>query len=101
MAERDDRRRARQPLDEKIGREARRKARARREKSRSAWFGLGMFGLVGWSVALPTVIGVAIGLWLDERLAGETSWTLTFLLIGVALGCLNAWFWVRQESKRD
>lgn len=88
-------------LREKIGRSARRKIRARKREDRSAWFGLGMFGLVGWSVALPTLIGAALGLWLDERFPGETSWTLTFLLIGVALGCLNAWFWVRQESGRE
>lgn len=88
-------------LEDKIGREARRKARARSRQARSAWFGLGMFGLIGWSVALPTLAGVAIGLWLDERFPGETSWTLTLLIVGVGLGCLNAWFWVRQESNRD
>lgn len=92
---------SRQALDEAVGRQARRKLRARRRGDRSAWFGLGMFGLVGWSVALPTLIGTAIGLWLDERYTGEVSWTLTFLIIGVAVGCLNAWFWVRQESNRE
>jgi len=91
----------RRALDEEVGRQARRKLRARRRESRSAWFGLGMFGLVGWSVALPTLIGTAIGLWLDERYPGDVSWTLTFLIIGVAVGCLNAWFWVRQESNRE
>ncbi len=91
----------RQALDEEVGRQARRKLRARRRESRSAWFGLGMFGLVGWSVALPALIGTAVGLWLDERYPGEVSWTLTFLIIGVAVGCMNAWFWVRQESNRE
>ena len=28
------------------------------------WFGLGMMRLVGWSVAVPTLLGAAIGLWL-------------------------------------
>jgi ATP synthase protein I len=60
-----------------------------------------MFGLVGWSVAIPTLIGIAIGLWLDRRWPGEVSWTLTFLILGITLGCLNAWYWIKQESRRE
>ncbi len=88
-------------LGAQVGRRVDRKLRARRESRRTAWFGLGMFGLVGWSVAIPTLAGIALGLWLDARYPGRPSWTLTFLLIGVALGCLNAWYWIRQESRRD
>lgn len=86
---------------EQVGRRAERKARARERSKRSAWFGLGMFGLVGWSVAVPTLIGIALGLWMDARWPGQVSWTLTFLIIGMALGCLNAWYWIKQESGRD
>lgn len=78
-----------------------RKLRARRAGRRGVWYGLGMFGLVGWAVAVPTVIGVALGLWIDARVEGTISWTLALLLAGVALGCLNAWFWVRRESRDD
>ena len=88
-------------FSEKISRRAERKRRAREQNQRSAWFGLGMFGLVGWSVAIPTLIGIAIGIWLDRRWPGQASWTLTFLIIGVALGCLNAWYWVKQENERE
>ena len=92
----------RKPLGEKIGERVARKQRARERGRRSAWFGLGMFGLVGWAVAIPTLIGVALGLWLDRRWpAGQVSWTLTFLFIGVALGCLNAWYWIKRESRKD
>jgi ATP synthase protein I len=76
-----------------------RKQRAR-EQDRSVWFGLGMFGVVGWSVALPTLLGIAIGVWLDDRLAsGGVSWTLTFLGVGLGLGCLIAWQWIRREGR--
>lgn len=85
----------------RINRSAERKLRAREGRRRSAWFGIGMFGLVGWSVAVPTVLGIALGLWMDKHYTGPASWTMTFLVIGVALGCLNAWFWIRQESGRD
>jgi ATP synthase protein I len=87
---------------DEIGRKAERKLNARRSDERNAWFWLGMFGLVGWAVAVPSLLGVALGLWLDRRFpAGEASWTLTFLIIGVALGCLNAWYWVKRESGND
>lgn len=87
-------------LSEEIGQRAARKQRAREKSQRTAWFGLGMFGLVGWSVAIPTVLGIALGLWMDARWPGRPSWTLTFLILGVALGCLNAWYWIKQESQR-
>ncbi|OGL07561.1 MAG: hypothetical protein A3I14_07790 [Candidatus Rokubacteria bacterium RIFCSPLOWO2_02_FULL_73_56] len=82
-----------------VGRKAERKLRARREGRRGVWFGLGMFGLVGWAVALPTVAGIALGLWLDARFPSRVSWTLTLLLLGAALGALNAWYWVTRESR--
>jgi ATP synthase protein I len=62
---------------------------------------MGMFGLVGWSVAIPTLLGVALGWWLDDVWPQDFSWTLTFLIVGLGVGCLNAWFWVRQESRRE
>jgi len=86
---------------EEVGGKSARKIRSRQGKDRSVWFGLGMFGLVGWSVAIPTLIGVAVGVWIDKRYPGPYSWTLMGLIIGVAVGCLNAWFWVNRESKGD
>jgi ATP synthase protein I len=83
-----------------VERKAARKLRARREANRGAWFWLGMFGLVGWSVAVPTVIGIALGVWLDHKWPSDVSWTLTMLLAGVVVGALNAWYWIQQESHR-
>jgi len=88
-------------LPEEIGGKAKRKIRARKEKERDVWFGLGMFGLVGWAVAVPTLLGIVLGVWLDRQIPGKPSWTLTFLFIGVVLGCINAWYWVRQEGHHD
>ncbi len=84
-----------------IGRKAERKLRARGDRDRSVWFGIGMFGMVGWSVAVPTVAGIALGIWLDGVLDDRISWTLTMLFIGVAVGCLIAWHWIRKESGHD
>lgn len=57
-----------------------------------------MFGLVGWAVTIPTLFGAAIGVWIDSRWPGPHSWTLMLLILGVFLGCLNAWTWMQRES---
>ncbi|MDX9741292.1 MAG: AtpZ/AtpI family protein [Gammaproteobacteria bacterium] len=86
-------------LSEEIGAKERRKARARRTRDRTLWHGLGAAGVVGWSVAVPTVLGVLLGVWIDRNWPGPFSWSLALLLAGVTLGCLNAWYWVNLESK--
>jgi ATP synthase protein I len=83
-----------------IGEKEARKVKARSSKYRGLWFGLGTMGMIGWSVAVPTLIGVAVGLWLDMHYPGQISWTLTFLSIGLAIGCANAWYWVERERKK-
>jgi ATP synthase protein I len=88
-------------LAEKVGVKEARKLKARSEKDRGVWFGLGMFGLVGWSVSIPTLIGVAVGVWIDKTWPSPYSWTLMLLFVGVILGCLNAWYWVKRESRHE
>jgi ATP synthase protein I len=85
-------------FSEEVGLKETRRLRAREEKDRDVWFGLGMFGLVGWSVAVPTLIGIALGVWIDRRSGSPHSWTLMLLFIGIVVGCLNAWYWVKRES---
>jgi ATP synthase protein I len=84
----------------RFGREAEkkesRKIRGIQEKDETVWFGLGMFGVVGWSVAIPTLIGIAIGIWIDRSWPSQFSWTLMLLIGGLMLGCMNAWYWVRK-----
>jgi ATP synthase protein I len=82
-----------------IGAKAARKLKARRNGTPGVWFGLGMMGLIGWSVTVPTLLGAALGIWLDKHHAGEHSWTLALLVAGLAIGCLNAWHWVAKEDK--
>jgi len=88
-----------QVFAERAGTKAARKLRARRDAARGVWFGLGMMGLIGWSVAVPTLLGAALGLWLDEAHPGTHSWTLALLVAGLAIGCLNAWHWVARQDK--
>ena len=70
-----------------------------RQKDKRIWFGLGMFGMVGWSVALPTVAGGFLGVWIDTHWPGRYSWTLMLIISGLALGCYNAWYWMQKERQ--
>lgn len=82
-----------------VGEKAARKLKAQRHVTQTVWSGLGMMGLVGWSVAVPTLLGAALGLWLDKHYPGGHSFTLMLLAIGLGLGCLNAWHWVVKEDR--
>jgi len=86
-------------FEEEIGIKAQRKLRAQHNDKKSIWFGLGMMGIVGWTIAVPTLLGVALGIWLDKKYPESFSWTLSFLIIGLLVGCLVAWHWVSKEHK--
>jgi ATP synthase protein I len=58
-------------LPELVGAKAKRKLKARRNSAQGVWFGLGMMGLIGWSVAIPTLLGAALGLWLWHWVSKE------------------------------
>jgi ATP synthase protein I len=81
-----------------IGRRASQIMRARIQAKHPVWAGLGLMGMVGWSVAVPTVIGVFLGQWLDANHPGSRSWTLALLAAGLVVGCVNAWRWVSKEN---
>jgi ATP synthase protein I len=84
---------------EQVGAKAERKLRARRQPDAGLWFGLGMMGLVGWSIAIPTLLGAALGMWLDKHYDDQRSWTLALLLAGLVIGCFTAWNWLTKERK--
>ncbi|PKO94267.1 MAG: F0F1 ATP synthase subunit [Betaproteobacteria bacterium HGW-Betaproteobacteria-10] len=86
-------------FSQQVGLKAARKLKAQRQVTQTVWSGLGMMGLVGWSVAMPTLLGAALGLWLDARYPGSHSWTLALLAVGLVLGCINAWHWVAKEGR--
>ena len=88
-------------LSQQVRRQEQRKLRARRHSAQRIWQGLGMMGMVGWSVAVPALGGTALGLWLDRHYPGSHSWTLALLVAGLCLGCGYAWQWVSRESRRD
>src|SRR6478609_12034074 len=82
-----------------VGAKAARKLKAQRHVTKTVWSGLGMMGMVGWSVAVPTLLGTALGIWLDKHHPGKHAWTLALLVAGLLVGCLNAWHWIAKEEK--
>lgn len=61
--------------------------------------GFRTFGIVGWSIVIPTLCGTALGLWLDGKYPGARSYTLMLLVAGLFLGSAGAWFWVEKQHK--
>jgi ATP synthase protein I len=83
----------------RVAAKAARKRKGQLQGQQTVWFGLGMFGTIGWSVALPTLLGAMLGVWLDRHHPGPHSWTLALLVAGLVIGCANAWRWVARENR--
>jgi len=49
---------------------------------------------------VPTLLGLALGAWIDRRFPSHFSWTLMLMVAGLGLGCLNAWKWVDREQAK-
>lgn len=86
-------------FSKKLGEKAQRKLKALSNDKRGVWFGLGMMGIVGWTIVVPTLLGAALGVWLDNKYPETFSWTLTGLILGLLAGGLIAWRWVNKEHK--
>lgn len=86
---------------DRISRKTARRRRARSESGRGIWYGLGMMGLVGWTVAAPVLLAVVLGVWLDRMMDSGITWTLSLVFLGFGIGCLTAWRWVRRESSSE
>ncbi len=76
---------------------AARKALARRAGPQAAWSGLGMIGIVGWSIVLPTLLGAFLGGFIERHSASPHTWTLALLVAGLMLGCVNAAMWISRQ----
>jgi ATP synthase protein I len=82
-----------------VGEKEKRKLNALHNDKKSVWFGLGMMGIVGWTIVVPTLLGALFGIWLDKRYPETFSWTLTLLILGLVVGCMIAWHWIIKEHE--
>lgn len=84
---------------EAIRRRTQRMQKTRDETQYSPLNGLGVFGVIGWSVAIPTVGGAFLGMWLNRVAPQSFSWPIALILGGVVLGGMVAWSWI--DKTRD
>ncbi len=82
-----------------IRRRAERMQQTRNEHKYSPLNGLGVFGVIGWSVALPTVAGAFLGMWLNRVAPQSFSWPMALILGGAVVGAMVAWSWI--DKTRD
>jgi ATP synthase protein I len=64
----------------------------------AVWSSLSIIGTIGWSVVVPTLLGVFVGLWLDNHWPSRFSWALILMLSGLLLGSANAWLRIRKDQ---
>jgi ATP synthase protein I len=83
--------RDRDPLDKAVHTRQERRALWRREGERSLGQNLAMIGALGWTVVIPTLIGIFAGRWLDREFHSGIFWTLGLLVAGLTIGCAMAW----------
>lgn len=83
-------------LRKQVERQARRMRQA--EKERPTLMAQTVFiGTLGLLFVLPTVGGAYLGHWLDNQMTGySTRWTLSLILVGVAIGAINVYLFLRE-----
>lgn len=81
-----------------IRRRAERMQQSRNERKYSPLSGLGVFGVIGWSVAIPTVAGAFLGMWLNRVAPQSFSWPIALILGGVVVGAMVAWKWIEKNQ---
>ena len=73
--------------------------RKRFEKRPSFWRQTVYGGTLGVIFILPIVGGAYLGAFLDDKLSGySVSWTMNAILLGVIIGSVNVFLFVRDRS---
>jgi ATP synthase protein I len=86
-----------QRLGEAVRTRQERRERWQREGERSIGQNLAMIGTLGWTVVVPTLLGVFAGRWLDRHFGSGVFWSLGLLVAGLAFGCSLAWKRIHSE----
>ena len=73
-----------------------RRTKAQREGPPSFGRYLAQVGVLGWTIVVPTLLGVFLGRWVDHRLGTGIFWTGPLLMAGLAIGCWSAWRWMHR-----
>lgn len=67
--------------------------------NRIFYFNAAILSVYGWQMAIPVLLGIILGRFLDKHIPSDTlSWTLNMIIIGFAIGIFNANYWARKEG---
>jgi ATP synthase protein I len=68
------------------------------EKQRSTLIGQTVYvGTLGLLFVLPVIGGAYLGVWLDDMVTGySVRWTISLILVGVFVGAVNVYLFVRE-----
>ena len=83
-------------LRKQVERQARRMKKA--EHERPTLVGLTAYiGTLGLLFVLPVIGGAYLGQWLDDMATGYSiHWTVSLLLLGVFIGALNVYLFIKE-----
>ncbi len=84
-----------------IGKSAKELMEARKERG-TFWHYAYILGVGGWLLALPIVGGAYLGKYLDKKMggSGRISWTITLIIIGIAVGFYNLWCTFMKRAQK-
>jgi len=83
-------------LEKRIAMQVRRIDQAKREQYTLIGYTV-YLGTLGLLFVLPILAGAYLGRWIDEHLSGYSiHWTLGMLLMGVIVGAVNVYFFIRE-----
>ena len=95
------------PHDESVGgadevAEAARRAAKRAQEGRdvpepSLGVRFGQIGILGWTIVVPTLLGLFVGRWLDRAFATGVFFSAPLIMIGAAFGMWSAWRWMHKQ----
>jgi ATP synthase protein I len=84
-------------FSEEIEKSTKELMKARKEKT--FWHYASIIGVGGWLFVIPIIAGAYLGRYLDKRFVGGISWTITFIIIGIAAGIYNFWFFYMRRTR--
>ncbi len=92
-----------QPKANHIAQAARRAAagarRASEDPEPSLGRRLGQIGVLGWTIVLPTLLGVLVGRLLDRLFGMHIFFSAPLLMMGAACGLWFAWKWMHRQQR--
>ena len=71
--------------------------RARKDPEPSLGRRLGQIGILGWTIVLPTLIGLFGGRMIDRAFGTGIFFSAPLLMLGVAFGFWSAWRWMQRQ----